>query len=195
MWFIGIMRGRVFGARHVPRTGGALLVSNHQSFLDPVLATLVIPRECNYMARDTLFHNPRFKALIERYNAFPVKRDSADLGAIKETLRRLKSGKIVCTFPEGTRTQDGSIGPFHGGVVLLARKAKVPIVPTVILGAFEAWPRTAKLPHARPIVIAYDAPIVPHERGDLDDDQLVALIRERVIGLQRRYERHTALRR
>ena len=111
MLFTFLVRGRVFGTHHVPRQGGVLLVSNHQSFLDPVLATLAIPRECNYMARDTLFRQPQFRRLIEYLNAFPVKRNTADLGAIKETLRRLKAGRVVLTFPEGTRTVDGSIGP------------------------------------------------------------------------------------
>ncbi len=195
LWFITMMRGRVFGVHHVPRSGGALLVCNHQSFLDPVLATLALPREGNYMARDTLFANPRFKALIGYFNAFPVKRNTADLGAIKETLRRLKDGKIVLAFPEGTRTETGDVGPFHGGVVLLARKAHVPIVPTIVLGAFEAWPKDAKLPRPHPIVVAYDAPITLHDRPEWDDEACVTRIRERVIGLKARYESHSALKR
>lgn len=195
VWFIAMMRGRVFGAHHLPRRGGALLVSNHQSFLDPVLATLALPREGNYMARDTLFANPRFRALIEYYNAYPVKRNTADLGAIKETLRRLKDGKVVLAFPEGTRTETGEVGPFHGGVVLLARKARVPVVPTIILGAFEAWPRDARIPRAHPIIVAHDAPISLHDRPDWNDEACVSHIRNRVIALKQRYERHALLRR
>ena len=63
--FTGFFRGRVFGCRNVPRTGGVLLVCNHQSYLDPVLATAALPRECHYMARDTLFRNAFFRRLIE----------------------------------------------------------------------------------------------------------------------------------
>ncbi|HQL54766.1 MAG TPA: lysophospholipid acyltransferase family protein [Phycisphaerae bacterium] len=191
--FTFLVRGRVFGTQHVPRAGGVLLVSNHQSFLDPVLATLAIPRECNYMARDTLFRQPQFRRLIEYLNAFPVKRNTADLGAIKETLRRLKAGKVVLTFPEGTRTVDGSIGPMHAGVVLLARKARVPIVPTLILGAFESWPRNAKLPHPRPVLVAYGPPLYTHEHPEWTDDDAVAHVRAAVLALQERYRRHPIL--
>lgn len=189
-----LFRGRVFGTRHVPRTGGVLLVSNHQSFLDPVLATLAIPRECNYMARDTLFHNPTLRRVIEYLNAFPVKRGTADMGAIKETLRRLKAGKVVLTFPEATRTTDGSIGPMRAGVVLLARKARVPIVPTLILGAFESWPRTRKLPFPRPILVAYDEPIYPHRQPEWNDDECVARVRDRILAMQTRLAAHPLLR-
>jgi 1-acyl-sn-glycerol-3-phosphate acyltransferase len=189
--FIFIFRGRVFGTQRVPRQGGVLLVSNHQSFLDPVLATLALPRECNYMARDTLFAIRWLRPIMEYLNAFPVKRDTADMGAIKETLRRLKAGKLVLAFPEGTRTEDGSIGPMRAGVVLLARKARVPIVPTLILGAFESWPRTAKLPTAHPILVAYGEPICPHEHPEWGDDQCVQIVRQRICALGARFRRRT----
>jgi 1-acyl-sn-glycerol-3-phosphate acyltransferase len=185
--YVFLFAGRVFGVRHVPRRGGVLLVSNHQSFLDPVLATLAIPRECHYMARDTLFHHPLLRRVIEYLNAFPVKRGTPDMGAIKETLRRLKAGRVVLTFPEATRTQDGSVGPMRPGVVLLARKARVPIVPVLILGAFESWPRTRKLPLPRPILVAYGEPIYPHGHPDWSDDECVETVRARILAMQRRY--------
>lgn len=191
--FIGLFRGRVFGVRNVPRTGGVLLASNHQSFLDPVLATLAIPRECNYMARDTLFHHPVLRRVIEYLNAFPVKRGTADMGAIKETIRRLRAGGIVTTFPEGTRTTDGQIGPMRAGVVLLARKTQVPVVPTLILGALEAWPRTAPLPRPHAVLVAYAPPIYPHQHPEWSDDDCVAAVREQIIALQRQYESHPLL--
>jgi 1-acyl-sn-glycerol-3-phosphate acyltransferase len=190
--FALFFRGRVRGVQRVPRRGGVLLVSNHQSFLDPILATLALPRECSYMARDTLFENSRFRRLIEYYNAFPVKRGTADMRAIKETIRRLKGGFPVVTFPEATRTADGSIAEMRGGVVLLARKTGVPIVPTLIDGAFEAWPRGAKLPRPAPIVVAYDEPFDARAHGDWSDDACIAHVRGRILALRARYGRGDA---
>jgi 1-acyl-sn-glycerol-3-phosphate acyltransferase len=169
------------------------LVSNHQSFLDPMLAALALPRECSYMARDSLFRHPLFGRLIAYYNAYPVKRDTADIGAIKETLRRLKAGKVVLTFPEGTRTRDGRIGEMRAGVILLARKTRVPLVPTLILGAFEAWPRTSRLPRPRPVLVAYGPPLYTHEHPDWDDAQCVAVVRERLEALRQKYHSHDCL--
>jgi 1-acyl-sn-glycerol-3-phosphate acyltransferase len=191
--FLLFFRGRIFGTRNVPREGGVLLVCNHQSFLDPVLATLAPPRECHYMARDTLFRRALFRRLIESLNAFPIKRGAADVGAIKETLRRLKRGALVTTFPEGTRTRDGSVGPMQPGVVLIARKAGVPLVPTLILGAYEAWPRHASLPRPKPVIIAYGQPLWPHQMKGLPDEACINVVRERIVAMMRRYRRHPAL--
>jgi 1-acyl-sn-glycerol-3-phosphate acyltransferase len=192
--FIFLLRGRVFGVRNVPRTGGVLLVCNHQSFLDPVLATLALPRECHYMARDTLFRHRWFRWLIESLNAFPIRRATADVGALKETLRRLKKGALVTTFPEGTRTTDGRVGPLHTGVVLLARRAQVPLVPTIILGAFEAWPRQARFPRPAPVIVAYGEPLRPAHMDRLSDDQCATILRERIIAMKRRFQEHPLVR-
>src|SRR4051812_12381149 len=130
--YVLALRGRAWGSRHVPRKGGVVLICNHQSFFDPIIAGVAVPRECHFMARDSLFRNRFFGPLISSLNAFPVKRGTADVGALKEALRRLNNGQLVMTFPESTRTRDGTIGPFHPGVVLMAKRAGVPIVPAVI---------------------------------------------------------------
>lgn len=189
--YVLLVRGRVFGTARVPKTGPVLLACNHQSFLDPVLATLALPRECDFMARDTLFIQPLFRRLIESLNAFPVRRGEADVAAIKETLRRLKAGRLVTVFPEGTRTLDGRVGPFLPGVGSLARKGKVPIVPVLIDGAFEAWPRHRKLPGLGRITVAYGEPIYPEEHPSLDAQGLMdeAARRVRVLQAQERRRR------
>ena len=189
-FFLLVFRGRVLHTERVPRTGGVLLVCNHQSFLDPVLAALALPREAHFMARDTLFKGGFFKPLIEGLNAFPVKRGTADIGAIKETLKRLKGGALITVFPEATRTQDGSIRAMQPGVVLVARKAGVPLVPTLVLGAFEAWPRQAKLPRPRRVLVAYGEPVTAAEMKALSDEECVALVRGRIVELMERYRRH-----
>lgn len=192
--FVSLCRGRVFGRRNVPRQGGVLLVCNHQSYFDPILATLSLPRECHYMARDTLFRNRFFRRLIESLNAFPVKRGSADVGAIKETLRRLKRDQLVNVYPEATRTQDGRVRPMQSGVVLIARKARVPIVPGLILGAYEIWPRQAKFPTPGPVIVAYGRPLYPDEMSGLSDEDCIGIVRERILEMMGRYSRHPLLR-
>jgi 1-acyl-sn-glycerol-3-phosphate acyltransferase len=192
--FLLFFRGRVFGTQRVPRKGGVLLVCNHQSFFDPVLATLALPRECHYMARETLFANRFFRRLIESLNAFPIKRGAADVGAIKETLRRLRAGNLVVSFPEGTRSPDGELGPLAPGPLLVARKAGVPIVPTVILGAFEAWPRHCRWPRPHPVIVAYGPPVAPQTLEELDEAGCLELIRRRLLDLIDRYRQHGLLR-
>jgi len=161
--FTVAFQGRVLGARNVPREGGVLLVSNHQSFFAPFLASLAFDRECNYMARETLFLVPLLTPLIRSLNAFPVRRNTADLRAIKETLRRLKMGQMVLVFPEGTRSPDGRIGPMQPGVAAVAKQAKVSVVPMLIEGAYDVWPRHAVMPRPAKVVIKYAPAITPEE--------------------------------
>lgn len=141
-----LWRLRVYGAENIPREGGVLLASNHQSVLDPSLVASCLPREMHFMARRSLFRNPVFGAIIARCNAFAIERDTADVKGVKEAIARLQAGNILLVFPEGTRTRNGSIGPMKAGVGTLAERAAVPIVPVLIEGAYEVWPKGALLP-------------------------------------------------
>lgn len=191
IWFgILVFRMRTFGRRHVPRTGGVLILSNHQSFVDPPLVGCGLPRACHFMARDSLFRNPVFSRIISAVNSFPVQRGSADIGAIKEALRRLKQGRILVMFPEGTRTPDGRIGPLLPGLAAIAQKARVPIVPALVDGVYQAWPRHQLFPSIGNVVVLYDRPIDPAEYKNLSAEQLTTLIRQRMVAMQERlYER------
>ena len=183
--YIALVAGRAYHRQRIPRNGGLLVVCNHQSYLDPILAAGPVPRPFNPMARDSLFHNPAFSWLIRSAYAFPVKRGAADLGAIREAIRRLRDGRIVLVFPEGTRTRDGSIGALHSGMVLMAQRAKVPILPMVIDGAFEAWPRKQLLPTLHPIRIIYGHPIPFEEVRDADPQSLAERLHADMVELQK----------
>lgn len=181
---------RVYHRERLPAEGGVLVVSNHQSFLDPILVSVGMSRSFHPMARETLFKFPPFAMLIRSLYAFPVRRSSADLGAIREALRRLKGGAVVLMFPEGTRTRDGSIGVLQAGPVTIAARAKVPIIPAVIDGAFESWPRTSLLPRPYPIRVAFGTPISPTETDD--PAAVMAALRDQMLVLQAELRRKRA---
>lgn len=178
-----MFRYRAHGAQHVPKTGGVILACNHQSFLDPVIAAMGTGRLVTFMARDSLFKFLPFRLLIESLNAFPVQRGTADLGAMRQSLRRLRDGWALLVFPEGTRTKDGSLGSMRGGIGVLASRARVPVIPTLIQGAFEAWPRGEKLPHPSPIECRYGAPL-PNDIA-WDADKVGPALEEALTQLQR----------
>jgi len=188
-WFILYARGRVFGMRRVPREGAVLLACNHQSYLDPIFVALPLERECHFMARDTLFRNRWFGRFIAFLNAFPVRRGAADVGAIKQCLRRLGERQVVVTFPEGTRSPDGSILPVHAGIVAIAKRAGCPIVPTILEGAFDVWPRNRKYPGMARVWVLYGRPITPEELAAVDAEEGARCLTDRLRRL------HNALRR
>jgi len=189
-----VFRLRVFGQRHVPVDGPVVLACNHQSFLDPILSAVALRREFAFMAREELFAPPGLGWLIRSLNGFPVRRGTADVRAIREALRRLKHGQGLAAYPEGTRSPDGRIHEMEPGLFVIARRAGVPIVPTLILGAHEAWPRHRRFPRPAPIVVAYDAPIPAKQVRRMSPEQCAALVRERLCALTQHYRRLPHLR-
>jgi len=188
--FVLVFGLRVHHRRRFPRTGGVLVVANHQSYLDPILAAVGMPRAFHPMARESLFRFAPFRWLIGSLYAFPVRRGTADLGAVREALRRLKGGAVVLMFPEGTRTRDGSIGPMHGGPAAIAARAGVPIVPMVIDGAFEAWPRTRRLPRPQRIRVACGQPVSVGGAGAENPEAVMAEVHRQMLDLQAEMRRN-----
>jgi 1-acyl-sn-glycerol-3-phosphate acyltransferase len=179
---------RFSGKHHVPLTGPVLIVSNHQSNLDPVLVGLACPRQLKYLARQGLFFFP-FNLWIRALGAVPIDRERGALAGIRATLGLLKEENAVLIFPEGSRTPDGRLQEMLPGVCLLARRSKATIVPAALDGAFNALPRGRALVRLHPIQLAFDAPIMPSQYEPLSDDELSQLVAKRIEhafnGLQR----------
>jgi len=172
------------GRENVPDKGPLVLICNHQSFLDPVLCGIFVKRPLYYLARDTLFRG-FFGRLIASVNTIPVKRGTADLAAMKTIINKLKQGNGVCLFPEATRSSDGRITPFKPGFGLLCRRGGAAVVPVVIDGAFEVWPRHKKLfsPGGH-IAIHYGKCISAGEVKKMDDRELAKLLTDTLRQMQ-----------
>lgn len=175
-----LLRLQLRGIDRFPATGGALVCSNHQSYFDPILLGALCNRRMNYLARENLFDSRLFGSLIRFYDAIPVKRDGMSISGLKQTLTRLKRGELVVIFPEGTRTEDGEISPLKSGFCVLARKAKVPLVPVAIAGAYEVWPKGKKWPRLAPVCLFAGDPIAYETVAELDDVALVELVEKQI---------------
>lgn len=180
---------RVYGQRHVPPGGGVVLASSHQSYLDPVIVGIGLSRQINIMARETLFANRLFRRLIESLNAFPVERDSADLGAMHEAIRRLRDGCLLVLFPEGTRTRTGEIGPLHPGLGLLAYRGDAVVVPVTIEGAFTCWPRGRRIFRPGRIRVMYGRPMRVSSTKRDELSRFIEEVRSRLVEQQGKLRR------
>jgi cytidylate kinase len=165
-------RYRAYGRENLPGAGSFILAGNHQSFLDPVFCGIAVKRHVTYMARDTLFKHWFFGRLIASVNAIPLSRDKADIAVMRLVIDRLRQGAAVCLFPEGTRTEDGRIDAFKPGFGLLCRRSKATVVPVLVDGAFECWPRHKKLPSPGVIVVQFGQPLAPEQIGTMSNEQL-----------------------
>ncbi|MEM1184902.1 MAG: lysophospholipid acyltransferase family protein [Planctomycetota bacterium] len=161
-WFMRTtMRLEALHTERVPLDGSLLLVANHQSFVDPpALGGPVFERHFEFLARATLWKFGPFGKLIASLNSIPIT-EGGDAAAMKEALARLHAGRAVVVFPEGSRTFDGKTQEFKRGAAVLVKRAKCPVIPAAIEGAFDAWPRTSKRPKlfGPPIAVAYGHPI------------------------------------
>ncbi|MDP3142504.1 MAG: lysophospholipid acyltransferase family protein [Candidatus Omnitrophota bacterium] len=151
------------GRENIPREGGFIIASNHRSNLDPIIAGVGCGRIINFMAKEDLFKNRFFAWILLKVGAFPIKRNTGDIGAIKEAIKRLKAGFGLVIFPQGTRKQRTQID-VQPGIGLLAARAKVAVIPTFISGSAEALPIGAKMIRFRKIRIIYGKPLYFKEK-------------------------------
>lgn len=171
----------VRGTANVPRKGGVILASNHQSFLDVAMIAAACPRPVRYLARKSLWDDRFLGWVITDWRAIPMDRERPGKEELRGVLETVRGGEVLALFPEGTRTKDGSVGEMRGGIGFFARKAGVPVVPVRIRGAFEAWPRESKLPGRGRVRIAFGRPVLYDESWE--DEDVAADVRRRILAL------------
>lgn len=128
------MRLKVEGLENVPKTGGALMVSNHIHNVDPVLLESVFPRPVRFMAKKEVFPVPFAGWVARMTDSFPVDRGNPDRSALRAAQIRLDGGVLVGMFPEGTRSMTGGIKDVFPGAAAIALRSDVPVIPTAIIG-------------------------------------------------------------
>lgn len=183
---VSVLGVRVRFAEPLPEKGGLLVLSSHQSHLDPLLLGLASNRRLSSLARSSLFHFKPFAAVITALDAVPIDRKASMVAAMKAVIARLKAGRAVTIFPEGSRTFDGQLAECKPGFGLIAKKAEVPIVPVAIVGAFECWPRTRLLPRPGRIRLEFGEIIPAAEVAALSERELFDLCIERIRDLDAR---------
>jgi len=189
LWIICRALGvSVFGVRTrfaepLPESGGLIVLSSHQSHLDPLLLGLACNRRLSSLARSSLYAFKPFGAVITALDAVPIDRNSSAVAAMKAVIRRLEAGAAVVIFPEGTRTPNGRLGQLQSGFALMAKRARVPIVPVAIVGAWECWPKSRILPRPGRIRLEFGRLITVEEIAAMDERQLVAECAVRIGGL------------
>jgi len=150
----------VRGIENIPARGGVIVASNHLSYLDPPLIASVLPRRATFMARRGLFNISLLGCFIRHY-AFPVDREKTHPSTIKEALRRLKDGEVLAIFPEGQRSETGRLLEGKPGIGMIAKLAKVSIIPTLIIGTDKALPVGAKWLRRAKISVIFGTPLAP----------------------------------
>lgn len=177
------LRITVEGAHHVPRTGGAVLASNHVSYLDFIFAgygARPSGRLTRFMAKHEIFANKIAGPLMRGMHHIPVDR-SAGQASFQQALSALRTGEVVGIFPEATISRSFTVKDIKSGANRLAHEAGVPLVPVALWGTQRLWtkgrPKDLTQRHV-PVTILIGEPFEPSPNDSGD-----ALLRKRMQDL------------
>jgi 1-acyl-sn-glycerol-3-phosphate acyltransferase len=186
------LRITIDGAHHVPRTGGAVLASNHVSYLDFIfcgLAARPSRRLVRFMAKESVFANRISGPLMRGMRHIPVDR-AAGNASYEEALAALRRGEVVGVFPEATISRSFVLKETKSGSARMAAAAGVPLVPMAVWGTQRLWTKGRQRDLTRrhtPITILVGEPLTPAP-ADNSDNVMIEL-RNRLTALADRAQR------
>ncbi|GAA2530757.1 lysophospholipid acyltransferase family protein [Pilimelia columellifera] len=186
------LRVRVDGAEHIPATGGAVLASNHVSYLDFIFCGFgarPAGRLVRFMAKHEVFEHPVGGPLMRGMRHIPVDR-SAGATSLRAALQALRAGEVVGVFPEATISRSFTVKELKTGSGRMAANTGTPLIPVAVWGTHRLWtkgrPRTLLRRHL-PVTVMIGEPM---DVGRKDDqDVVMAELRARMMGLLDRAQR------
>ena len=181
------------GMELVPKTGPALLLSNHISHFDPPFMTAKFPRVVHFMADKPMLEIPILGKMLEWSHAFPIDRTKSDRGALRTAMARLESGNIVGIFPEkGIRHGKTSVlggAELPIGTASLWKMMDVPVVPMVIIGSDQMYAGKNYLRRSR-VFVRVGKSLPPDKSASREElrDRIAAAWRELFEAMKRDYD-------
>ena len=147
----------------IPMQGPMILATNHINFLDaPVGFSHLHPRPLTAFAKVETWDNPLLKVLFDAWQAIPIKRGEVDFEAFRQAEEALKQKKLIIVAPEGTRSKHGRLNKGYPGIVLLAIRTGVPILPVAFFGNENVKIKLAK---RTPMTIKVGKPFMIDTKG------------------------------
>ncbi|MBS0558979.1 MAG: 1-acyl-sn-glycerol-3-phosphate acyltransferase [Proteobacteria bacterium] len=175
------IRVRVVGAEHLPTQGPALIASAHQSAFDTFIWLTLLPR-CCYVLKHELLRIPVFGWLLARTGMIAVDREAGSAALrhlLREADRAVAEQRQIVIFPEGTRAPVGAQLPIQPGIVALAARTKLPVIP-VATDSGLCWSRRAFFKYPGTITIVVHPPLPPA----MPRDALIAALAPRMHSLR-----------
>ena len=151
------------GLKNIPKKGPYIMFANHTSYFDGPLIVITLPHSMRFdlffVGFRAYFNIPVVRRLIKIARIIPLDFSAQFMEALRSSYYVLKNGKNLCFFPEGMRTFDGKMVKFKRGFGILAKESGAKLLPVLIEGAFECWPRTSALPRRYPMKVKFGKPI------------------------------------
>ena len=137
-----LFRIRVHGVEKIPENEKYIVCANHKSLLDPVFIALALNRQVHFIAKKELFEVPILKNILKFLKAIPAQRDGKDLSVLRDSIKLIKSGKILGIFPEGTRVKEIKRENIKDGAGYIALKSKTDILTIEIISSYKPFFKT-----------------------------------------------------
>jgi len=184
-----LFRPRIVGRSSVPITGPVILASNHLSFIDSVVITLVAPRSVSFLAKASYFTGTGLRGWLSRafftgVGAIPVERGagSAAQFALDSGLEVLNRGEAFSIYPEGTRSLDGRLYKGRTGVAWLALTSGALVVPVALTGTQNLQPVGSKLPRFARVTVEFGAPVEVSRHGSAESGRARRAATDEIMG-------------
>jgi 1-acyl-sn-glycerol-3-phosphate acyltransferase len=175
-----VFRPWVKGADNIPKSGPAIVVCNHVSFVDSVFLPLVLPRQMSFLAKSDYFTGKGIKGFFVRTfmiaaGQLPIDRTGgkASEASLNTGLRVISEGRLLGIYPEGTRSPDGRMYRGRTGVARMVLEAQVPVIPTAVVGTREVMPLGAKMPKVKRVGVIVGKPLDFSRFHGMDSDRFV----------------------
>ncbi len=169
------------GIENLPDHGPYLIAPNHLSFVDAPVVIARIPwpiaSQTFFLGSSDYFGGPIMSRVARLIHVIPVDMDTRLHGAMQLSAHVLHAGKILCVFPEGSRSRDGELKEFKKGVGIIARELNVPIVPVAIRGTYAMLPPGRRWPRPAKLVVSFGKPMLPAGR---EPEEIVSDLRDAV---------------
>jgi len=175
-------RVTVHGLEHATRHRPCVFIANHQSAADIWVMFNVIPPNTRFVAKQELFRIPIFGWVLAASGCVPINRSNRTeaIRSLGVAAERIRAGRSVVLFPEGTRSRDGSFRPFKKGAFHLAIQAGVPVVPVAIKGSFDVVPPGRWRVNPGPIEVYVEPPVDVTPYCPEDSSGLMDTVRETI---------------
>jgi 1-acyl-sn-glycerol-3-phosphate acyltransferase len=189
-----LLRPRIIGTSHLPKSGPVILAGNHLSFIDPVALAALVRRRVRFLAASNYFTKRGPGRLVSWFLAgtgmTPIDRagGSASEASLRLGVAILERGEVLGIYPEGSRSRDGRLHRGRTGVARLALLSGAPVVPVAMIGTDQVMPVSSRslLPRIRPITMRIGEPLRIERTADLTDGAALRAFTDRLmVELQR----------
>ncbi|WP_214466775.1 lysophospholipid acyltransferase family protein [Microbacterium flavescens] len=189
-----IFRPWIVGRRNIPAEGGAILASNHLSFVDSVILPLMIDRRMAFLAKSDYFTGKGLKGMATRIfmkgtGQLPIDRSGgrASEASLNTGLQVLGGGELLGIYPEGTRSPDGKLYRGRTGIARMALEAHVPVVPVVMVDTDTMMPIGRRVPNVVRVGVVIGEPLDFSRFAGMEGDRYIlrSITDEIMVALQR----------